>query len=69
VSPAIVFRLFFEEKLQFAPVLPSTYGAAALSPVTVGDTVFSRIRSGFAPFDLKQQRPNRCRWPMVLGEE
>jgi len=30
---------------------------------------FLRIRSGFAPFDLKQQRPNRCRWPMVLGEE
>jgi hypothetical protein len=44
----MIFRLFFEEKLHFAPVLPSTYRAAALSPATFWRQVFSRIRSGFA---------------------
>jgi hypothetical protein len=44
----MIFRLFFEEKLQFAPVLPSTYRTAALSPATFWQQVFSRIRRGFA---------------------
>ena len=44
----MIFRLFFEEKLQFTPVLPSANRAAALSPATFWQPVFSRIRSGFA---------------------
>ncbi len=61
----MIFRLFFEEKLQFAPVLPSTYRAAALSPPLSATGLFAHPQR-FRTFDLKQQRPNRCRWPMVF---